>query len=407
MIRIEKYNKVLDSRWMKLFPAADLTEDQRGRLDQFVQMDFVLENVSGQRIEDLLRDILSPLMATHDIRFVFMESIPQRKSSIRSHKKYFFDIRKDIAPADRYEVEVDTGNDQSLMAGLIHLTESNLDYCIENMTGANFRFAYLVKRISVPSPDWEQFLRQIADCRLPGSTQTVLHLPRIIADFADDTRSLMRLVSTGRDEEIVQCWVIDEDVRRVLDELETRARAEINNGSGERVPIREQEFHKLLQKLNDIELGLGAHVAEGWQGQYRRMYRFFERYVSAVEFADKLDFAAAFFVFSYSLRDWIRNHEYPDREAKKVFDRKWEKFQKENRVIKISRDINNIMKHLSISQVSLDKKFMLFWEISDIFTGEKDFTIIYSGRKERLVDLMAKVIYAWGDFIADELSLEY
>ncbi|MFZ2897248.1 MAG: hypothetical protein WA004_01420 [Saprospiraceae bacterium] len=229
MIRIEKTNNFLDSRWMRLFPASDLTDDQRGRLGQFFQMDFVLENVSGQRIEDLLRDILRPLMATHDIWFVFVESIPQRKSSIRSHKKYFFDIRKDIAPADRYEVEVDTGNDQSLMAGLIHLTESNLDYCIENMTGANFRFAYLVKRESVPSPDWEQFLRQIADCRLPGSTQTVLHLPRIIADFADDHRSMLRLVSTGRDEEIVQCWAEDAVVKKVLEELGEKYRAEVEN----------------------------------------------------------------------------------------------------------------------------------------------------------------------------------
>lgn len=231
MIRIEKTNNFLDSRWMRLFPASDLTDDQRSRLDQFVQMDFVLENVSGQRIEDLLRDILHPLMATHDIWFVFVESIPQRKSSIRSHKKFFFDIRKDIAPADRYEVEVDTSNDQSLMAGLIHLTESNLDYCIENMTGANFRFAYVVKRDGAnnPAPDWEQFLRQIVDRRLSGSTQTILHLPRIIAGFADDHRSLMRLVSTGLDEEIVQCWAEDAEVQKVLEELGEKYRAEVEN----------------------------------------------------------------------------------------------------------------------------------------------------------------------------------
>ena len=74
-----------------------------------------------------------------------------------------------------------------------------------------------------------------------------------------------------------------------------------------------KDLYKKLDKLEDLGLGLGAHLINGWQGQYERMLRFYRRYLSSEDATDKLDYAMTFFVYSYHLKEWIEKYEQVEK----------------------------------------------------------------------------------------------
>jgi len=229
MVRIERTTNILESPGM--YPATGLTDDQRARLTRFTQIEFIFEDLPGPERKDFLREIILLLLPDYDIWLVLVEPSPRKRSRIRSHKKMFYEVRKDIDPEDRYEEEVDTGQGESLMAGLVRMNKKSLDFWLESLLFSNLRFVYFVKRVTSPSviADPEQFLQKIVDLRLPESGIAFLNYPRIIADFADENSSLARLRATGADEEIMQFWVSDPAILKLLLQLEARYRSEVEN----------------------------------------------------------------------------------------------------------------------------------------------------------------------------------
>ncbi|MBK6621325.1 MAG: hypothetical protein IPG32_10775 [Saprospirales bacterium] len=142
----------------------------------------------------------------------------------------FYDVCHVIEKEDRYEVEVDMVGGESLIAGLVKLNPDNIEYSIQHIINSNLRFVYIVKRDSKNAPaNWNEFLRQIVDCRLTEERQTFLHIPKVIANHADEERSLMYLTTNGGDDEIIQFWVLDPELRKILSELETRYRSQVEN----------------------------------------------------------------------------------------------------------------------------------------------------------------------------------
>jgi len=159
---------------------------------------------------------------------------------------------------------------------------------------------------------------------------------------------------------------------------------------------------KKTQKLADLNLALSAHSINGWLGNFERIKRFFKLYLEEKDAELKLDFALSFFIFSYHLREWIQIYEEID---KTEYNKKWSEFVNDYPDIKISRDICNVSKHFKISQESRDKNFHLFWEYDPFITKSNDWTIIYDGEKERLKELMRRVLNAWGEFIVEYLKI--
>lgn len=159
---------------------------------------------------------------------------------------------------------------------------------------------------------------------------------------------------------------------------------------------------KKTQKLAELNLALSAHSINGWFGNFERVKRFYKLYLEEKDGTQKLDFALSFFIFSYHLRDWIQIYEQID---KLEYDKKWSKFVNDYPDIKISRDICNVSKHLKISQESRDKNFHLFWEYDSFVTKSNDWTIIYDDKRERLKELMRRVLNAWGEFIVEYLKI--
>lgn len=159
---------------------------------------------------------------------------------------------------------------------------------------------------------------------------------------------------------------------------------------------------KKLDKLEDLDLGLGVHLINGWQGQYERMLRFYQRYLSSEDSADKLDFALTFFVYSYHLKEWIQKYEQIE---KSKFDIEWKKFIDKYPEIKLCRDICNVNKHLILSQrPSIDKHFAIFWSYDYFETKKSDWVIYYDNKRTRLINLMHQVTLAWNEFIKEHLK---
>lgn len=163
-----------------------------------------------------------------------------------------------------------------------------------------------------------------------------------------------------------------------------------------------QEFGNKLSKLLDKKLSFSAHTILGWYGSFERVKRFYEMYIKEPDSNKKLDYALSFFIFSYHLRDWILNYEDIDKQE---FDKQWNLFIQNYPVIKISRDICNVSKHLIITQESVDKNFALFWEYDPFVTKKSEWIIIYGDEREKLIELMRLVLNAWGDFIVNYLKL--
>lgn len=229
-MRIEKTANILESRWMRLSLESGLTQEQLDRLKSFAEINFVLENYSNQPIEDYLNEIIALVAPTHEIYFVYVESKAQPKSLIRSRKGLFYQVRQSLAKEDRHEAEIATETGTSLMTGIVHMNPDNRDIILKNLINSNLRFAYLIKRnADAPPIDWTQFLNQIAGSRIGGDNLVTLHLLKIIADHADENRSMMRLIANGQDEEIIQFWVKDADTRKLLEGLEMKYRLEVEN----------------------------------------------------------------------------------------------------------------------------------------------------------------------------------
>lgn len=165
-----------------------------------------------------------------------------------------------------------------------------------------------------------------------------------------------------------------------------------------------EDFQGKLDRLEDLKLGLGgAHLINGWQGQYERMLRFHQRYLSSDDTTEKLDYALTFFVYSYHLKEWIQKYEQLD---KTKFESEWKKFLAKYPEIKLCRDICNVNKHLILTQKpSVDKHFAIFLSYDHFGTEKSDWIIYYDNNRTKLINLMNEVIVAWNEFIEEHLKL--
>ena len=163
-----------------------------------------------------------------------------------------------------------------------------------------------------------------------------------------------------------------------------------------------KDFHNKLDKLAELKLGLGAHLIDGWEGQYKRMLRFYQKYLSSDDATDKLDYALTFFIYSFHLKEWIQKYE---KIEKRKFEVIWKTFIDKHPEIKLCRDICNVTKHLKLNQApSVDEHFALFWAYDYFTTKKSDWTIHYDNKKMKLIDLMKQVNHAWEEFIKEHLN---
>ncbi len=229
-MRVSKDSNITQTRWMEFYSNGDLTPAQTTRLEQFQRIVFTFEEFATQKAWDFFKDAVLQLLPAFDLYMVFSETLPQKKTRVRSHKKMFYPVRDAVAPNDRFDAEVDTGEDQSVLTGAIRLSPSNLDFCVDNLINSTLQFTYVVrKETSFTHFDWDVILKDMVDESIRSGRMLSPNIPKILLRYAGEDRALILLKNTGRDEQTVQFFVQDEGVRSVLARLEASYRAEVEN----------------------------------------------------------------------------------------------------------------------------------------------------------------------------------
>lgn len=217
-MRVDKFHtNIADTSWVETYPIGDLTPDMIYKFGQVKRTAFTMEEADSDTIENFIKATTQALFATHDVYMVVIESFPQRKSSLRSHKMMFYDHRSILSDADRTEIEVDTDKDgESLMAGAVKLTPQNFEYCADNLINSNLRFFFIVR--GGVSVTWDEFLTKTTKERLHYVENTVVNIPKIILDHVDKKHSLL-ILQYFQQADTTQFFVIDEKLQAAIDEM--------------------------------------------------------------------------------------------------------------------------------------------------------------------------------------------
>lgn len=99
--------------------------------------------------EDLLYDSLINLQEDWKIYFIYSESLPSKKSKIKSHKKLFYGLRKDsiLKDSEIFETEIDVEDDKSLIASILSPKNNvSLKHIIYTQLDGRLRYILLVKK---------------------------------------------------------------------------------------------------------------------------------------------------------------------------------------------------------------------------------------------------------------------
>lgn len=107
-----------------------------------------------------LKEILLMHLGNGDAYWVLIENYPQAKSAIRSKKGLFYEHKSALGPDVIFQLEYDTAPGESLLAGMIRLTNENLDYCIATLWDSRFAFGLIVSGSSADfAKEYETLLR--------------------------------------------------------------------------------------------------------------------------------------------------------------------------------------------------------------------------------------------------------
>jgi hypothetical protein len=120
-------------------------------------------------------------------------------------------------------------------------------------------------------------------------------------------------------------------------------------------PVSEQPGHNTANVVimtayrgKSPVLGWSLHMTGGWQSQFNRVERWYERSKSARVEHDRFDFLLAFFENSLALRDWLKDTgAVKEQEINSLFS--------EHVELRINRDLANSFKHHSIDRPSQEQ----------------------------------------------------
>ena len=136
---------------------------------------------------------------------------------------------------------------------------------------------------------------------------------------------------------------------------------------------------------------------DGWQGQYRRMGRWFDRLKEVANdwdsysFDEQIDFALVFFHTAYHLRDYILRERAVAQQAV-------EALMKSSRPLQVARDLANGSKHRVLDRPSLDAHPWISRTLN--FGPEPRLTLKVDPKQEDLVSVAAACVRDWDRFLA-------
>jgi hypothetical protein len=146
-------------------------------------------------------------------------------------------------------------------------------------------------------------------------------------------------------------------------------------------------------------IGMTLQQVEGWEGQYERMLRSYQRATAAAgqnNGQDEMDFVLVLFEQSWTLRNWV--HEVcPEARAA------LETLFRNNLELRLCRDIANGFKHMSLSRPSVDRAFSIVFEYNPRGGREGDMVVLAgNGHKFQFLELAGRCMALWREFVERE-----
>jgi hypothetical protein len=153
--------------------------------------------------------------------------------------------------------------------------------------------------------------------------------------------------------------------------------------------------------------GNSADANGGWRNHYRRVHRWSRRAIercnddSPEAQAEVVDFALAFFVWCFSLRDWLKA-------SGDVSESELQQFATESSYWKYCRDISLRAKHFNVSSPSIDDDYGISreWDPYHGVLGTKAivWNVWIDGKKIALDDVISGLTKDWEAFLNAKLN---
>jgi hypothetical protein len=147
MINYKIHKNILDLDDLNLESSlSSLTPQDRERID-LVNILQVQEKAYFQRdMLSIFKDFLSFCMEEHNVYLILLEPYPQTKNRIRSKKGLFYNHKSSFGKNTALETETEVVPDETLFAGIIRVTEKNIDYLINRFDDFPFAFGLIAPR---------------------------------------------------------------------------------------------------------------------------------------------------------------------------------------------------------------------------------------------------------------------
>lgn len=176
------------------------------RLHGFGRERLEVVDLEGGVLPAILERLAGQLLSDYRLYLTYIESKPQRKAKVRSHKKMFYELRKAEHPiAERLlEAEIDVSPGQSLLAAVLELTADTAGFAFRHLLNANFRFAYWAKpEAEVSAADQLALLRSSVGHRSRQSAMTRLDYGQLAASLPEGS-GLFYLPLASNDKALVE-----------------------------------------------------------------------------------------------------------------------------------------------------------------------------------------------------------
>jgi len=147
MIKFEIHHDILSLDDLNLESSfSALTSQDKEKLDALNILQ-VKESAYFQRdMASILRNFLGFCMKEHNVYFVLIEQYPQMKNRIRSKKGLFYKHKGHFEKSALFETETEVSPDETLFAGIIQLTEKNIDCVLSLLDGLPLAFGLISPR---------------------------------------------------------------------------------------------------------------------------------------------------------------------------------------------------------------------------------------------------------------------
>ena len=203
-------------------------------LSHFKRIRFTIFDYMETFFENLLKKILASLLKSFKIYLIYIESKAQPKSKIRSYKKMFYQERKNnlLHENDLHDREIDINPKESLMTGLITLSEQNMNYVLKHLINSNFRFGYLVKKGKKSFPkNMDSFLGEIINYLDGRSNISRLNFTDLLLSQVKKNKNIFRIPFSVNDKDFIEFLVREEDeeINKTLLSVEQKYKGVLEN----------------------------------------------------------------------------------------------------------------------------------------------------------------------------------